>query len=130
MRVKDKEGEELVCILLSLVKIPFHATAPIEKYAAPFKVNCVKCVKCLVTTPIGSGCVVLIGGFFFYSTLLHEVPADPPMGLSEYRLDQASQRSRGLLVLCNKGSGRIHRLLGQTSQAVPRDCMYKPIRSS
>ena len=85
------------------------------------KLRRVKCVNCLVTTPIGSGCVVLIGGFFFYSTLLHEVPADPPMGLSEYRLDQASQRSRGLLVLCNKGSGRIHRLLGQTSQAVPRE---------
>ena len=104
-----------------------------DRKVCPLKVNCVdcvKCVNCLVTTPIGSGCVVLIGGFFFYSTLLHEVPADPPMGLSEYRLDQASQRSRGLLVLCNKGSGRIHRLLGQTSQAVPRDCMYKQIRSS
>lgn len=33
---------------------------------------------------------LLIGGFFFYSTLLPKVPADPPMGFSGYRLDQAS----------------------------------------
>ena len=58
-----------------------------------------------MTTPIGLRCVVLIGGFFSLFPLLHEVPADPPMGLSEYRLDQASQRSRGPLSLMQQRLG-------------------------
>ena len=119
LRVKEKRSKKfwwaLVAILLSLVTW-FHATGPIEKSSPP-KIP-------LSPTPIGFWLRLLIGGFFFYSTLLHKVPADPPMGLSEYRLDQALSVLGGLLVRCSKGSGRTHRLLGQTSKGKR---MYKPI---